>query len=317
MEDLFATVPLFESERVKFYEYGHTYLLDGEKVLIGVTSLMKNQGLSPDYSAIPEEVLRHAADLGTMAHQRIEDYCDGKPVPDCKLIKSFKKLGLDICRTEYLVTDEECVASKIDLLNQVEDDVYDIIDMKRTSSVHRSALAWQLGIYKYLFLLNNPTKKVRNCYCLPIKKGNKDDIEADLCGALVEIEPVSEREVKALLEAERNGTIYSPTESEALEIQDDDLQMVVSCSRRLEEVNATVKMLEDSLKTLKDKIYEMMLSRNIDEIDCGEVVFRLKRPYTSERFDSKSFKQDHEDLYGQYSKPTETKGSITIKLKND
>lgn len=312
--DLFSAPELFESGRVKFYEYGHKYLLDGKRILIGVTSLMRKHGLAPDYSGIDPDVLAHAAELGTQAHRRIEAYIGGVAVPETKLIKSFRKLGLNICRTEYLVTDEDTVASSIDLLNDCGDGVYDIIDMKRTSTVHKSALAWQLGIYKYLFLLNNPWAKVKGCYCLPIKKGNKDDIEADTCGALVPIEPVSEAEVKALLAAEKAGTEYT-TQTGEVAISEDDLEMVVSCSRRLEELSATVKMLEDSLKDAKERIYQMMLDKGADELDCGEVVFKLKRPYTARKFDSKAFKEAHGDLYDEFLRDSEIKGNITIKLK--
>ena len=120
--------------RVEFYPFTHQYILDGEKALIGVTCLMRNQGLSPDYSFIDQDVLDHAADLGTQAHEAIEAYCNGETTPDIPLIKSFKKLGLDIIATEYLVTDYEVVASSIDLVAKVDDNTVDLIDMKRTDT---------------------------------------------------------------------------------------------------------------------------------------------------------------------------------------
>ena len=295
---------LYESKRVKFYEFGHKYLLDGKDELIGVTTLMKKHGLSPDYSGIDPDVLAHAAELGSQAHRRIEAYINGTPVPETRLIKTYRDLGLNVVRTEYLVTDESAVASSIDLLAQTGEGVYDIIDMKRTSSVHRDALAWQLGIYKYLFLLNNPWAKVGKCWCLPIKKGNKDDIEADECGLLVEIQPVPEAEVKRLLEAEANGETYQPAEDGGkMPVPYSDVAVAVSTFRKLEEIKNTVKALEATYKEICDRLA------------FDDVVIKLKRPYATTKFDTAKFKAEHPDLYDGYTYNSVVKGNVTIKLK--
>lgn len=317
MEDLFPKQTLWESQRVKFYEYGHKYLLDGKTELIGVTTLMKKHGLSPDYSGIAPDVLAHAAALGTAAHKRIEDYCEGRPTPDCRLIKTFRKLGLNVVRCEYLVTDEQTTASSVDLLAQKEEGVFILIDMKRTSTVHRDALAWQLGIYRYLFLQDNPWAKVDKCYCLPIKKGNKDDIEADTCGALVEIEPVSEEKVKALLEAERNGDTYKDdqTDQQPGIVSYTDMLTLADSSAKIKEMKATLEELESVYKAVADRVYETMLSANVDTIDTGSCIISLKRPYTKRALDSKRLQAELPDVADKYMKETEVKGNISIKLK--
>ena len=60
---------LANNTRIFFDETSHTYLLDDDKILIGVTSLMKKFGLSPDYSGIPEATLKKAAEEGTAIHK--------------------------------------------------------------------------------------------------------------------------------------------------------------------------------------------------------------------------------------------------------
>ena len=171
--------PLFPVSRVQFLPDEHRYILDKTKELIGATTLLKKHGLTPDYSGISKEVLEHAAEMGTQAHQAIEDYINGKATVDTPLLRSFKKLGLDIIATEYMVTDYETVASFIDLVARVDDTTVDIIDMKRTTTVHKESVSWQCSLYAYLFETLNPKIKVRNLYCLPIKKGNVDDISKD------------------------------------------------------------------------------------------------------------------------------------------
>lgn len=310
----YSPASLKESDRVEFFPFGHRYLLDGKVFLIGVTSLMKKHGLSPDYTGIDQEVLSHAADLGTQAHEMIEAYVEGRTVSEIPLITSFRKLGLNICRTEFLVTDEETVASSIDLLNSVGGNQFEIIDMKRTSSVHKDALRWQLGIYKYLFLLANPWAEVVGCYCLPIKKGNKDNILADTCGQLVEIKPASEAEVKALLQAEREGAIYSPVTQEVA-IDEMSMSLLTSQLRKIAETEAVLKQLNAALDQTKEAIHQEMLDRGIDKYETADVVISVRRATVQERFDSKAFKEADPETYAKFTKQSPVKGSITIKLK--
>ena len=57
---------LTKNTRVRFDELTHRYLLfeedGGMRLLKGVTTLMREHGLSPDYSGIDPEVLRRAAE---------------------------------------------------------------------------------------------------------------------------------------------------------------------------------------------------------------------------------------------------------------
>ena len=307
--------------RVEFFPLTHTYILDGEKYLIGVTELMKKHGLSPNYSMIDEATLLYAAEMGTQAHQLIEDYINGLPVPESTLVKSFRKLGLDIIATEYLVTDYEVVASSIDLVAKVDDNTVDLIDMKRTSTVHKDALASQLGIYKVLFEAINPDIKVRNCYCLPIKKGNKDDILKDTCNKLVEITPMSADKVKAVIEAERDGNLFrdestDPTTTEVANVVEGFLSVGFGDAIKLiADLTAQVKEVEESIASAKETIYQEMLAKGVDKLEIDGITLTVKKPYTTNKFDSTAFMKDHADLAEQYTKESEVKGSLIIKIK--
>ena len=82
---------------VIFDELTHSYIC-GDKLLIGVTTLMKKHGLSPDYGDIPAEVLAKAAARGTAIHNLLEDYDNGKAVQEDEAgnLKAYKELGLKI-----------------------------------------------------------------------------------------------------------------------------------------------------------------------------------------------------------------------------
>lgn len=301
---------------VQFLEYTHTYLF-GDRQLMGVTSLMKKHGLSPDYGNVPSATLKNAAKLGTEAHKALENYIEGLPVLETNLIKSFRKLNLNIVETEYLVSDLDTVASSIDLLDYRGKNVYRIIDVKRTAQTHTKALAWQLGIYKYLFLKRNPKAVVEACFCLKIKKGSTENIFDDEVDELKEIEPVPAEKVEALLECERNGTIYCENIDKSNEgiVTPEQFALLSSRLETIAEYKAAIKEAEKEIEGIEDAVYEAMLAADKDEVEVGDMVIKLKRPFQRESFDSASFKKKYPELYEQFKKKTEVKGNISLTNK--
>ena len=301
---------LKSNSRVFFDEVSHTYLLDDDKVLIGVTSLMKKYGLSPDYSGIPEATLRKAAEEGTSIHKEIEDYDNCVSVLNTELIDGYRKLGLRHISSEYLVSDNETVASAIDGVyeSNVPGQV-DLIDYKSTQKVHTRALEWQLGIYKYLFGLQNPEIKVNRCYCLHIDKKKREII------ALVSINPVDESLVKALIEAEREGKAfadpYTP-ESASLAIQD-DLPAYVDNLKLVADLKARIKEAEAFIKTCDSRILAYMGENNLEELSTGDGVIKIKKGYQRKTVDTARLAKDYPQLAAKYEKTTEVSASIIYK----
>ena len=314
---------LYKNTRVVFTEDPHSYTLDGVTPLIGVTSLMRKHGLSANYDGIDAATLKRAADLGSMAHQVIENYCNGLPVVETPLVKSFAKLGLNPVATEYLVSDNEVTASKVDLVVGVGEDSVELWDIKRTSSVHREALAWQLGIYKYLFERANPSVTVTACKCLPIKKGNVEDVNADKCGTPVAITPVPASEVERLLECEKSGILYgAPASSDkdeavvAIIDGNGGMDALVQNLSELARIRAVADELDAKLAAVTAEVYDYLLSHDKDSVTVGGVSFKLKRPYERSSFDTTKFKKDHPDMAEAYTKTTVAKGSVSMKINN-
>lgn len=309
---------LKENKKVYFDELSHSYWL-GDKELIGCTSLMKKHGLSPDYGGISQEVLEHAAELGSQAHKAIEDYCDKVETLNIPLIKSFAKLGLNIIHTEYLVSDNKVVASLVDLVEEVEGGVV-LWDMKRTSTVHKDALATQLGLYKYLFELQNKTIKVVGCKCLPIKKGNKDDILADTCGTPVDITPISTEKVKAILDAEAKGEIYSELPSEeptATFLTETEKAELVEAERNIAELDALLKRAKAVADAYKERLLGFMQENGIEKLKVGNGTYSVKAEYSRTAVDSARLKAEQPDIYDKYSKTTIGKASLTYKADKE
>lgn len=76
-------------------------------------------------------------------------------------------------------------------------------------------------------------------------------------------------------------------------------------ARSLMDVRAMIAELEAEAEALTDKLKGAMVERGTEAIQ-GDGWRATWKNVVSSRFDSKSFKADHADLYGQYSRKTTT-----------
>ena len=83
-------------------------------------------------------------------------------------------------------------------------------------------------------------------------------------------------------------------------------------ARSLLDVRAMIAELEAEAKVLTDKLKGAMIERGEETLQ-GDGWKASWKNVTSNRFDSKAFRADHADLYGQYSKATvTTRFTITV-----
>ena len=303
---------LRSNDKVFFDPLSHTYLA-GDKVLIGVTSLMKKHGLAPDYSGIPEATLMKAAAEGTAIHKEIEDYDNGVSVLRTPLIEEYARIcqeyGLIFEQNEFLVSDNELVASSIDGVYGPENAI-SLVDYKTTQKVHTRSLEWQLGIYKVLFERQTGLK-VSKCYCLHI--GKKDRT----IKGLVPIEPVSDAEVDSLLLAEREGRIYIDLHEEPsaeLVLTDAELTAYVTQQAEIARLKEQIKGIEETLKGLDARVLAYMTENNLETLEGGGGVFKVKKAYERATIDTERMKRTNPGLYEMYKKTTMVSASLSFKM---
>ena len=75
--------------------------------------------------------------------------------------------------------------------------------------------------------------------------------------------------------------------------------------RRLQELDRQQAEIEAEREKLKDEIKKEMKKKVNDQIKAANIIFRCKK-IISNRFDSKRFRADHEELYKSYQKKQET-----------
>ena len=296
---------LTPNTRVSFDDLTHSYLLDNNFYLMGVTSLMKKHGLSPNYSNISDEVLAKAAERGSKGHKKIELYCKGKSKgrPNA-VVRAFKALNLPVMESEFLVSDNEMIASMIDLL--LED--YTIIDIKFTSKLHIEALQWQLSIYANL-LENTYGIKVPKVYALHFDKKNK--------ASLVEIQRLPREQVEDLFRAEREGRIYqhlptTPTNA------DKAVQKLYDITKYIEDLKERIKDIEKEKEALQQEFLIQMEKTGTKSIVTDFCKITYVAESSREGIDTKQLKAEQPQIYEQYKKYTIIKPSVRITIaKND
>lgn len=286
----------FDQEAHKYYDKR-----TGEE-LLGITSTLIHRLFPDKYNGIPEEVMRKAAQRGSVVHEDIELAETLGTEPSTQEGKNYLNLkaskGLSTLCTEYLVSDLKRYASSIDLVYDVEDGVVDLADIKTTSKLDRESVSWQLSIYAYMLELNNPAVKVRNLYGVWLR--------GDICD-LVEVHRYPVADVLSLIEADTDDKPFSYTPYYPSYITDRE-QSLYSLSRQIRE-------LTEQYDALKAEVLKDMSEHGDKSFDMGHMLITLIGPAERKTFDAKKFQKDHEDLYAQYIKTTKTKESLKITLK--
>lgn len=287
---------------VIFNELDHTYTLD-DKSLNGVTSILNRQLFADKYSGISDEVLNKAAEYGKGVHESIELYDSLGIGEDEDAVKSYIKLcqkeGLTRLDNEYLISDNDYVASSIDV---VFDDC-SLADIKTTSHLDEEYVSWQLSIYAYLFEMQNPDLQANRLLAIWLPKSRYGKPK------VVEVprKPVSE--VVRLIEADKTGQQYVPSVASTTEITiaNDVVQEVIRIERELKE-------LKDKQTELREGLLKQMQDHNIKSFKTDGLSLTRKLATTKTSLDSKMLQEKYPEIYNECLKTSEVKESLLIKI---
>lgn len=300
------------NEHILFDKISHSYLLNGEKLLQGATTLLRKHNLMPDYSFIKKEVLDAAAAKGTELHERIEAYDNGESFFVDDFIEDYiricKENRLKFLINELLVSDEELVATMIDgVYEGGSDDSVILVDYKSTSQIHWRALSWQLSLEKVLFERQFPGTKVEALYVIWLDK------KTESVKGCYPVEMIPDEEVDAMLDCERRGETYvdvnaTPDLGEILAPEEENA--LVINSSKIAELENSLKMLKEASEQVREKLLAYMDKNNIDKILVPGGSFTRKKAYTTTRVDSKKLQADFPAVYQKVTKESKVKASL-------
>lgn len=175
-------IELVYNDYVSFYENSHTYVTKDNKILTGVTTILSNTIFADKYSNIPQHILDNAAIYGTMVHAKCQEH-DLFGGSDCIEIENYIKIkeenNLIPIDNEMLVSDNETVATMIDVVFKSTGNSVHLADIKTTSKLDESYLSWQLSICAWLFEMQNPDINVDKLFGIWLRKEKYKLIEVE------------------------------------------------------------------------------------------------------------------------------------------
>lgn len=288
-----------KKSKVIFNKEDHTYKL-GEVFLQGITGILSKHLFQDKYDNVPDFVLQRAASRGTFIHECCELVDTLGIIPDSieaqNYIKLKEKHSLTTISNEYIVSDEQHFASAIDVV--LSD--YSLADIKTTAKFDNDYVSWQLSIYAYLFELQNPELKANKLYGIWLRNDTAE---------LIEVEKKPKELIKELLRCEVEGELFvSPLEKITAPSR------IYEVEKFLIDLDTQAKEIEAKRKELLEGILKEMEKANVDKWETEKIRLTRRKATTSERFDSKAFKEFNPDLYQQFMKVSPVKSSITLKV---
>jgi hypothetical protein len=291
-------------EEYRFNEADHTYWL-GDKLLPNVTSLLQKHGLYPCYNGVDPCY----AERGKLIHQEIENYIKNGEIGFTNELQDFirfvKEHDLYSLKSEVRLYCPKLAGTADLIARTVDENICDfpiefvLVDYKTGSKVDKEACRWQLTLYRYLYFVMfgvwiNRLKVFHLC------ENSK----------IIELEPIPQEEVDRLLECERQGIIYTPPAIEP------SLAMAVyQAEQVIQQIKQQQEEAEANMKALHEKLMEAMQKKGIKSFENERIKICVVEPSTRESVDSKKLKEDMPEVYKQYLKTCNVKGSVRITLR--
>lgn len=145
---------------LEYYDEDHVYICDGV-VVPSITQILKVK-FGNKYNRVSGAVLSRAAEKGTAVHSAIEEYCKHGTESELPELRGFKFLmkhyNFTVRNNEVPVIlfrdDVPIAAGRLDLvisMNDMKDGNTGLADIKRTATLDKEYLAYQLNLYSIAY----------------------------------------------------------------------------------------------------------------------------------------------------------------------
>ncbi len=300
---------------VVFNEENHTYYLpEKDKFLSGITGMLERQLFPETYNGVPEAILEQAAEYGKSVHASIEDFDMNWENDGTQEVQDYISLCTEHSlvheESEYLITDGENYASMIDKVYRVNDDTFDIGDVKTYGVMTADKLEkakWQLSIYAYLFELQNKKAKVRKLFILHIRNKMKKDGDFDHIAAYIPVQRIPSEIVKELLLADSKGEKFSNPYSIPSDIasQESEIRTLIQAKNDA----------ETRLNSIKGRILSLMEAQDIKTWATETMKITRKLPTQRSSFSLADFKEANPTINVEpFMRISQVAGSLQISI---
>lgn len=150
------TSDTIKGHTLEYIDESHTYLCDGV-IVPSVTQILKIK-FGGKYKGVSKKTLERAALKGTEVHRAIELYCKEGAESELPELRNFKflksKYGFEVLDNEVPVilfdNGEPIAGGRLDLVVSM-DGKTGLADIKRTSTLDKEYLAYQLNMYRIAY----------------------------------------------------------------------------------------------------------------------------------------------------------------------
>lgn len=295
---------------VHFDAATHTYCDDNGENLLCVSEILRINGISPNYSAVPKEMLAQSAEFGTKIHADFNRFLvsDGTDDSADEYVMDFSDKfyhDLSEVKSEVIVyTDGSAplaYAGTADIICK-RNGRWLVADLKTTSSVHTDSVRWQTALYAYAYGRQN---------AIPYEEFDFACIHArnNQC-KWVDLLPVRKEEVEDLLFCTANN-IPKPTKT----IVPSDLSdRAIAIQEAISDLKNQIKALEGEDKKIRESLLEFMKSEGATKLEFGKVKVSYIAPTTRTTVDSEKLKTYYPQAYESCQKVSEVKETIRITI---
>ncbi|MBR4829262.1 MAG: hypothetical protein IKZ92_05610 [Muribaculaceae bacterium] len=238
--------------------------------------------------------------------------------------------GFEPIANEYTVSDNSQIASNIDNVWRaiVTQGIW-LVDTKTNNLDYypggvdglKLYLSWQLSIYAYLFekqtglkvegLAANWLRHSDGAFWI-IERQPDDFVEALLNNTVIEYNGVSWQYEWTgdadMLKIMQGNNLPAVKQDNGIVAQQ-TIDMIAHTLRQ-------AKYIEEAMEAFKKELKAKMIENGIKSFNCDAFSVTLSKNSIVTSFNSKKFKEDHPDLYSEYSSESRRAGSLTIKLKD-
>lgn len=284
-----------------FDDATHTYM-DGDKKLISVTQLLRKHEITPSYEFVKPEILQASADKGKVVHEEIENYVKNGAIGFTEEFGTFLALmdnyWLTPVNAEQIVHND-VVAGTYDLLAKTDNGVYVLIDHKTTSTLHKTAVQWQLSIYAYLL------KK-----CRGIEVGDIAVIHYPT-KTFTSLPMVAEWRIEELMQAERDGgQLPTNIDRQLLKLATQAEQHIIECENACKQAKETAELY-------RAQLLQAMQEHGYKSFETDTLKLTVKDGYERESIDGAKLKKELPEIAEKYKKVSTVGTSLIVKVKNN
>lgn len=341
---------------VVFEEDPHGYWLEGKRLsgITGLIHAILDLGVYPDANDFVKQVaIPQAGAYGTAVHHTIELYDEigiketvqkavehqtkdfgmkvFGPYDTSRELETYIKHreGFRPIANEYTISDEEQYASNIDnVWEKISTGGDWLVDTKTNNLDYypggkealKLYLSWQLSIYAFLYerqtgrkvegLAANWLRHDKGEFWI-IERQPDDFVEALLKHTKAtfnygwKYEWTGDPDMLSIMK----GTALPQVQQENNIVAQQTIDMIANLLRKEQEIKEAMDGFKKGLKAA-------MIEHGIKSFNCDAFSATISKDSIVTTFDGAKFKEDHPDLYHQYSKQSHRAGSFTIKLKD-